>query len=93
MRSIRGESQEQTFEGRRSSSQSPGRTLQVGTRFEGGRAEVGGASSRGFRAGACTPAAPTSGDEVSNLKKLVSELRGQVAVLEENKHDNEELRR
>ena len=39
------------------------------------------------------PAAPTSGDEVSNLKKLVSELRGQVAVLEENKHDNEELRR
>ena len=40
------------------------------------------------------PAAPTSVDEVSNLKKLVSELRGQVAaVLEENKHDNEELRR
>ena len=43
------------------------------------------------------PAAPTAGDEVSNLKKLVSELRGQVAVLEKNKHDNwegvEELRR
>ena len=43
------------------------------------------------------PAAPAAGDEVSNLKKLVSELRGQVAVLEENRIDNwegvEELRR
>ena len=89
MRSIRGESQEQTFEGRRSSSQSSGRTLQVGTRVEGGRTEVGGASSRGF----APPAAPASGDEVSNLKKLVTELRGQVAVLEENKHDNWEVSR
>ena len=34
------------------------------------------------------PAAPASGDKVSNLKKLVTELRGQVAFLEENKHDN-----
>ena len=34
------------------------------------------------------PAAPAAGDEVSNLKKLVSELRGQVAVLEENRHNN-----
>ena len=72
-------------------------TLQVGTGVEGGPAEVGGASSRGFRAGARTTSSTPAGDEVSNLKKLVSELRGQVAVLEENKIDNwegvEELRR
>ena len=97
MRSIRGESQEQTFEGRRSSSQSSGRTLQVGTGVEGGPAEVGGASSRGFRAGARTTSSTSSIGRSFESEEVGVRIAGQVAVLEENRIDNwegvEELRR
>ena len=97
MHSIRGESQEQILKADEALRKVQDERCKLEQELREGEQRLEELRAEASELVRAPPAAPTSGDEVSNLKKLVSELRGQVVVLEENKHDNwegvEELRR